>query len=63
VIAAEGTEHRRNARMELFESARDSRRLGREYWQWLDFDAAQWALDAASQRDVNAVIAFVWGVE
>jgi hypothetical protein len=62
-LPAEGSDARRHARMRLFGSARESRRLGREYWQWLDHDADQSALDAVSQREVDAIIAYVFGVE
>lgn len=46
----------------LVRSARAARDSGQEYWQWLD-SAPQWALDTVSQREVDAVVAYVFGVE
>lgn len=47
-----------DARRELMHSARRSYRR-----QWQDCDAPQWALDAVSRSEVDAVVAFVWGWE
>jgi hypothetical protein len=50
----------RAARAELFESARHAARHGTAPDAWLVHHAAQWALDAVTQREVDAVIAYVW---
>jgi hypothetical protein len=53
----------RSAREQLLTSARRSMRYGAEPHDWLDHHAAQWALDAVTQREVDAIVAYVWGVE
>lgn len=53
----------REAREQLYSSARRSMRYGAEPHDWLDHHAAQWALDRVSQREVDAIVAMVWGIE
>ena len=53
----------REAREQLSTSARRSMRYGAEPHDWLAHHAAQWALDAVTQREVDAVIAYVWGID
>lgn len=51
------------ARMRLYLSASDCRELQYEHWQWHGTIADQEDLDLVEQRDVDAIIALVWGVE
>lgn len=49
----------REARETLYLDAKRARRHGADEQQWL-FDAPQWALDALTQREVDAVIGMTW---
>jgi hypothetical protein len=44
--------------MELVESAKASRQ--REFHEWQDCIAPQWALDSVSQRELNAIYGLYW---
>lgn len=50
-----------DARETLRDTARDCRRKGGDEQDWLFSHAPQWALDAVTQREVDAVIAMTWG--
>lgn len=63
MIAPEGSPLRCGAHGALYTSAVKAKRRGLEYWQWLEGGAPLWAVEAASARELAAVIAFVFGVE
>lgn len=47
------------ARSELLDTAKRAARMGLDRSEWLR-DAPQWALDAVSERDVEAVVEMAW---
>lgn len=53
----------RTAREQLFTSARRSARYGAEPHDWLAHHAAKWALDVVPEREVGAIVSYVWGIE
>ena len=53
----------RDAREQLYTSARHCMRHGGKPHDWQVHHAAAWALDLTTQRDVAAVVALVWGIE
>lgn len=53
-------EVRIDARVILLRSARAAYRAGIAAQQWQDHIAAQWALDAVSQNEVDHLKAYVW---
>lgn len=48
------------ARAVLRQTARDCKRRGGTADEWRDHCAPQWALDAVTQREVDAVISLTW---
>lgn len=56
-------EERIDARAVLLRSARHACRAGLEPQQWQDHGAAQWALDALPQVEIDHLKAFVWSGE
>lgn len=53
-------EQKQAARADLFYGARLASRYGKEPMDWLD-TVPQWALDLLPQREIDAIVAYIWG--